>query len=289
MNTAGVVYTLIAALLWALIGPLSKNCIALGMDSLQIALWRVAGGALCFGLHGLCVGNLRVAPRHALIFLLFGAWACGGLFVLLQVAIARSGAALAVVLLYTAPAWVAVMARIWFNEALTRQKLLALGVASVGTALVCLGGGSLPDSYDPWGVAMGLASGFAYATFFPFYTYWQRWYKTSTIYIWLLMGGFLCIGACTLAFSTPVVECSLPAVGNLLALGVLTIYGAYLLFSWGLQRITQVQSAIIGFVEPIAGTLMVWAWYGENFDAAGWLGCLLVLGSVGLLAVSRKK
>ena len=289
MNPLGVTYTLVAALLWALIGPLSKNCLALGLDSLQIALWRVVGGAVCFGVHGLVQGRLRVAPRHALIFMLFGAWACGGLFVLLQMAIARSGAALAVVLLYTAPAWVAVMARVWFNEALTPQKLWALGGASVGTALVCLGGGSLPDSSDPLGIALGLASGFAYATFFPFYTYWQKWYRTSTIYVWLLMGGLLCILACTLAFSTPVIACTLPVLGNVLALSTLTIYAAYLLFSWGLQRITQVQSAIIGFVEPIAATLIVWAWYGENFNATGWLGCLLVLGSVALLAVAGKK
>ena len=289
MNPAGVLYTLIAALLWALIGPLSKNCIALGLDSLQIALWRVAAGALCFVVHGVLAGHMRVPLRHALIFMLFGAWACGGLFVLLQMSIVRSGAALAVVLLYTAPAWVAVMARLWFQEALTPPKLLALAVASAGGVLVCLGGGSLPDAHDPLGIALGLAAGFAYATFFPFYAYWQKWYSVSTIYVWLLVGGVLCIAGFTLAFSTPAVPLTLPVVGNLLGLGVLTIYVAYLLFSWGLQRITQVQSAIIGFVEPIAATLIVWAWYGENFNATGWLGCLLVLGSVALLAVAGKR
>ena len=58
--------------------------------------------------HAALTGGLRIPLRHALTFMLFGAWGVGVFFGAMQMAIKLSGGATAVVLLYTAPVWVAV-------------------------------------------------------------------------------------------------------------------------------------------------------------------------------------
>ena len=60
-------------------------------------------------------------------------------------------AAMAVVLLYTAPVWVAVFSRLLFRERISPRKIGAIGVALTGTTLVCFSGGSLPGRTSTFG------------------------------------------------------------------------------------------------------------------------------------------
>lgn len=87
---------------------------------------------------------MRIRPRDACIFLVFGFWGVGVFFGATQYAIKLSGAATAVVLLYTAPVWVAFFSRFLFQEKISSRKISAIGIALAGTALVCFSGGSLP-------------------------------------------------------------------------------------------------------------------------------------------------
>ena len=75
--------------------------------------------------------------------------------------------------------------------------------------------------------------------------------------------------------------------GWLLALAFLTTYIAYIVFAEGLKRISQIHAAVIGNIEPLLATLWVWVFFDENFSSAGWLGCVLIVGAVFVLAVRR--
>lgn len=281
---AGYFYAASAAILWAFIGLFSKNCLVYGVNPLETAFWRALLGGLCFLAQTIACGGMRLAWRHAAVFFLFGWWGIGVLFTALQVSIQQSGAAMAMVLLYTAPAWVAVASRLFFHEPISRQKLLAIGIALGGTSLICFSGGSLPEEYSLLGIGCGLLSGFAYASHFPFYTWWKRRYSAGTIYTYMLLGGAV--------FLLPFVEITpdkpMGAWGNLFALGFLTNYVAYVAFAKSLQKINQVQAAVIGNIEPILATLLVWIFFEENFTAIGWLGCGLVIGAVFLLTIEKK-
>ena len=78
------------------------------------------------------------------------------------------------------------------------------------------------------------------------------------------------------------------AWANLLALGVVTNYGAYLAYGRSLQSINQVKAAIIGNIEPVLATFWVWLFWNENFSAYGWAGSALVISAVFLLTADRK-
>lgn len=133
---------LAAAVLWSLIGPFSKICMEEGLAPLEVAFWRALLGGICFFAQtGIC-GGARIPVKHALFFCLFGVLSISVFFSSLQISIQLSGAAMAMVLLYTAPAWVAVFSRILFHESFSSRKGIALGLALFGTALVCFSGGA---------------------------------------------------------------------------------------------------------------------------------------------------
>ena len=77
-------------------------------------------------------------------------------------------------------------------------------------------------------------------------------------------------------------------LANLLALGVLSSYVAYLASCRSLQLISPVKAAVIGNIEPVLGTFWVWLLWHENFSPIGWTGSALVISAVFLLTLERK-
>lgn len=282
---AGYWYAALAAILWSFMGPLSKICYSSGVTALEIAFWRAVLGGICFFIQMGIQGGLRIPLRDASIFFLFGAVAISVLFGTLQVSIQQSGAAMALMLLYTAPVWVALASRMVFHEEISRPKIAAVCVALGGATLVCFSGGSLPKEASVPGILCGLFSGMAYASQFPFYIWWKNRYPISTIYTYMLLGGSLIL----LPFVDFADGKSWAAWGSLLTLGVVTNYCAYIALALSLQRISQVQTAVIGNIEPILATFWVWMFFGENFTTSGWVGCVFILGAVLLLTLERRR
>lgn len=281
----GYIWILLAALCWSLLGIVSRVCLDAGVLPLETAFWRAAVGCLLFLIHAACTDGRSVKLGHALLFVLFGAWGVGIFFASLQYSIRLSGGATAVILLYTAPVWVALFARLFFRERISRRKWLAMGIALAGTALVSFSGGSLPEHASPAGIAWGLLAGLCYASHYPFYRWWQARYSTASIYALMLLGGLAALG-----LSMPVRTDFPPQIWLWLTLpGILTCYLAYVCYGLALRRISLVRAAVICNLEPVLGTLWVWLFRDENFLPAGWLGSALVLASVVLLSADPEK
>lgn len=278
-------YAGLAAFFWSLIGPFTKECLAEGVTAMETAFWRAFLGLCCFGAQTALAGGLRIPARHAMVLLLFGVAVIGTLFSSYQIAVKESGAAMAMVLFYTSPAWVAVYSRFLFKERISRRKLYAIGIVLAGTLMVCFSGGSLPTAPSALGIFCGLLSGMVFATQFPINVWWNATYSTSTIYTYLLLGGVVIL----LPFTEFMPDKSAYAWFNLLALGVLTNYVAYACLARSLQRVSQVQTAVVGCVDVVLGTFWVWMFFGENFSALGWLGSVLVIAAVILMVTEKKR
>lgn len=127
------------------------------------------------------------------------------------------------VLMYTAPAWVALASRFLFHESISRRKLAGIGIALVGAMLIGLSGGSLPTEFSSLGIACGFISGLAYASHFPFLAWFNTRYSTATIYTYMLLGG----GIFMLPFASFPRDAPADGWWCLLALSLLTTYAAY--------------------------------------------------------------
>ncbi|MCR5562871.1 MAG: DMT family transporter [Desulfovibrio sp.] len=289
---AGTVFIVLTAVLWSFLGLISKYCMAHGMAPLHCAFWRCLFGFAAFFLHCAATGLLRIPLRHILFLMLFGVWGIGVYYTCAQYTIQLVGAAMDIVLQYTAPVWVALFARLFFRERLSRVKIVSMALAAAGAVCVCLSGGSLPQAATAgsWiGIATGLVTGLCYATHYPFTRWWQTRYPTAVIFTWMLAGGALALYAVTqrslpLRFNFPLsvwLACA--------ATGMLCTYLAFVCYGAALRRISLVQAVIMSELEPALSMLWVWLFFGECFSPTGWAGSALIVLSVLILGLSGRQ
>ena len=165
---------LLAATLWGTLGTVyTWGTAGFGLTPLTVVFWRAGLAALLLGgalavvrpAMGKGFGLLRVSRRDLPLFVVFGLLGVTAFYLLYIYSVVLVGVAVAVVLLYTAPVFVAVMAWRWLGEGFGARKVAALGLTFVGCALVA-------RVYDPAavrvnavGILCGLGAAFTYALY----------------------------------------------------------------------------------------------------------------------------
>lgn len=281
----GYGYIFAAAALWGLIGPFAKLAFQEGVAPLEVAFWRAVLAWLCFGAQALWQRQVRVAvadlPALGLfsltgVFLFYGSY---------QLAVQKGGAALASVLLYTAPAWVALMAGFFFKEKMTPIKIMALAATLMGVALVSLGpGGAIGGASGQVAAAVffGLVAGFCYSLYYIFGKHFGAKYPAATVFFYILPMG----AACLLPW-VPFAPKSWTAWWALVWLAVFSTYGAYHCYYAGLKHLEAGRAAIAATLEPVVAAVVAFFWWGEFFSLAGYIGSGLILTAVILMVSDR--
>lgn len=281
-RSLGFLFVILAAVLWALIGPLGRIAMSEGLNPLEVAFWRAFFGGAFFWLHALPRGLHRVPLRAGSAFTLFGIVGIALLFFSYLVAVEQAGVSLAAILLYTAPAWVAFLSRMIFREFLSGRKLLALALSMAGAALACASGGGLPQGSSMLGIGAGLLSGFCYSLHYIFSRHYLSEFSSVSLYCWCLPAGALCLlPFIHFAAKTPL------AWVVLVVMGLLSTYGAYWAYCEAIKRLPPTLVAILATLEPVLAGIMAWGIWGELFSGTGWLGAGLVLSAV-LLVVGAQ-
>ncbi len=273
---AGYAYVLCAAALWGLIGPLSKLSFAAGMDTVEVAFYRAAVAWIFFAGQAVVNREVRIASRDLPAVAGFGVVGIAGLFGAYVVAVEAGGAALASVLLYTAPAWVALMSWLFLKEPMGGYKVAAVVATILGVAGVSLGPGfSGQAGVGAKAILFGLLSGVTYALYYIFGKYYLGKYKTPTLFLYALPVGALAMLP-FVRFTTPTLAGALPC----LALAVLSTYGAYSVYYAGLRRLEATRAAVVATLEPVIAAVLAYAMFGERFGVLGYLGACAIIGSV---------
>ncbi|ETN88794.1 MULTISPECIES: DMT family transporter [Thermus] len=276
----GYLYLLLAAFLWGLIGPVSRLAFEEGLTPLAVAFFRASVAWVFFGLHALLLRQVRVERRDALPLLLFGLVGVSLFYGSYQLAVVYGGAALASVLLYTAPAWVALLSLVVLKEPLDRTGLLAVALTLLGVGLMGVGGGSGVRVLS-LALFFGLLSGFTYALYYIFGKLYLPRYATPTLFLYALP-----VGALGLLPWVEFAPLSLRAMEALLFLGVFSTYGAYLAYYAGLKRLPATRASVVATLEPVVANLFAFLLFREVLSLWAYLGAGLVLLAV-VLTVRR--
>src|SRR5690349_24880539 len=136
MPVIGYCYIALAAALWGSLGVVSRVVLAAGVDPLELSFWRATIAGALFAVHAIARGKARVARRDYPVIGIFALVGVALFYLSYLFAVRAGGAALAAILLYTAPAWVAVASALWLHEPMTRRKLTALATTLLGVACV---------------------------------------------------------------------------------------------------------------------------------------------------------
>lgn len=271
-----------AALLWGLIGPISRLALAEGVLPLEIAFWRGVLAWVFFGAQALWAREIVLYRRDIVPLLFFAVTGVSMFYGFYQLAVKNGGAALAAVLLYTAPAWVAVMARIFLNEPLTRAKMAAVGLSILGVACISLSSGGVEGGLNLPAIFFGLGAGFCYSLYYIFGKKFSASYSAPNLFFYLLPAGSLFL-APFVSFSPK----SATAWVAMLALALLCTYFAYHCYYAGLKHLQASKASIVATLEPVAAAAIAFVWWGETLSPMAGLGAAAILA--GVIVTIREK
>ena len=278
-----------AGALWGCISLFVRHLNAAGLGSLEIACVRTAFSALCMLIVVIVVDHrlLRVRLRDLWLFVGTGIVSLTLFNVCYFTCINLSEASIAVVLLYTSPIFVMLMAAVLFKERVTGFKVAALVLTFIGCVLVAgvLGGAV---RLTPVAMAAGMASGFFYALYSIFGRVALKRYDTLTITFYTFLFGAV---ACAVVGDVPKIVSVTAADPSLalwyLGLAVLVTVMPYLLYTAGLKYLETSRAAIMVTVEPLVGSLLGIFAYGESTGVQKIAGMLLILVAVVMANVGQ--
>jgi drug/metabolite transporter (DMT)-like permease len=268
-----VAWVLLAAVLWSGVGPLSRLALGAGLAPLDVALARAAGAGACFVLLLAVRGGDLPRARDLPALLGFALVGVALLFALNQLAVRAGGAALATILLYSAPIWVTAAAPL-LGERWRRRSVFAALAAAAGIALVALGGdGALHPT--PAALLWGLASGLAYALHSVLGKRLLRHASPEGLFALALPVAALALAGAGARVAAP----SAAQLAPVAALGVVSFL-ASLAYGHGLRAVPAARAALLATVEPVGAALLAHALFGERFGLiAGAGACLTLAGA----------
>ncbi len=283
----GYLFALAAGALWGTTGPLSTALYSDGAQLTSVGFWRVLLAVLGFLCYGAFRSDLFRIDRRGLVVVGVIGGALVALFeVAYQYAIAGVGVAPAVALLYTAPVLVALLARPLLGEALTPKRIVLAALVMVGVALTVRGGAAGAESAGAGSSrALGIIGGLLSAAGYAGSTLMARWavprYGSVKVLFWELLGGVALLAVALPAAGHPI-EPAHDLAGWLYigALGLGAVVLANFFFFAGVQRIDAAPAAVAASVEPVVGTLLALALFGQALTPGGWVGLALVVGGV---------
>ncbi len=278
---------LAAVLFWSTLGVIGKTLYALGAEPLFVVTFRVlfALGILGAGL-ALVQPGLVPAPRKGLPGLaVYGVVAVGANFALFFLALQHTTVATAILVAYTHPALVALLAWPVLGERLDRRKIAALALTTGGVFLVA--GGHDPAALQ--GSLLGLGYALGNALCLAAYnlmgkTLVARFNPWTVMFYGFLFGGLFLTavwGGHGAAFPP------LPVEGWLLILALaafpsILAYGLYLV---ALGRMEAGRAAIAATLEPVLASAWAWLALGEGMLLGQLVGGALVIAGVLVLRV----
>ena len=165
----------------------------------------------------------------------------------------------------------------------------AITIMDLSTAAVLLY--TAPSIVMILGILYGLGAGFGYALYSIFARYaLDRGYSSNTInfYSCLLttIGAAIIWGA---AQPLGVMIGSWKGFGLCTALGIVTCYLPYLLYTYGLTGLETGKASILASFEPVVATLVGIFVFHEKLTPLSALGCVCVLSAVVLLNLKRRQ
>ena len=258
-----------------------------GLSALAIAFLRAA---LAFTLLALFLlftrpQRLRLDPRALPFFALFGFCGVTAFYFSYTQAVIATTVTTAVVLLYTAPAFVTLIARRVWGEPLGARKMSALVLAFAGCALVARAYDPAQVSLNLIGLAVGLAAGFTYALYTVFSKFALERFASSTALTYaLFFGALFLIPSQTLDDFAPLVRG--PGVWVFLLLLVIgPTLGSLALYNAGLLRVPASNASLVANIEPVVASLLAFTFLGERLELLQMVGgAMVIAGAVWLSA-----
>lgn len=284
-------YIITAAFFWGIIGIFITYLYEQGFSPAQVVTIR-AITATIFLVTYLSFKNrqlLKIKPADSKYFVGTGIISFVMFNLCLFNAIQETSIAISAILLYTAPAFVTIISRILFKEALTPRKMVSLFITLIGCAFVVGLFTNTGGSISLLGIVLGLGAGLFYALYSIFGTYALRKYNTLTVTVYTFIFAAIAI---TPFSGLPSV---LPLFLNgkvwlyIIGLGFVSTMLAFILYTKGLSTVESSKASIIATIEPVVATLVGFFLFNETLSYGQYFGIIMVIAAVIIVQEPRRK
>lgn len=264
------------ALIASLWGFVSVIVAGIDVTGLALVFWRCLIAAATLGVGFLALRRLsslvlRARRVHVagLSLLLALHW------VLFFETLKRASVAVAILLVYTAPIFLAVLAPLFLPERRSRIGLTALAISAPGLALIALAGEGGTGA-APAAIGLGLGAALTYAfliiwakTVVPYVSvpamvFWQYVLVALVVAPFLLTGGQVVPDGDEWPW--------------VLVLGAVLTAVLGVLYVRSLRNVTAQAAGLLAYIEPVSASFLAWAILGEE------LGWQVVLGGLAVVA-----
>lgn len=233
-------------------------------------------GASVIGVYLLLTRTKVVFNRRVLV----GALSMMGVTTLFVISNKLTTAANAIVLQFTAPVFVILFMAVIYKQKPGKADMITCCAVLSGVVLFFIDGiqaGTL------LGNLTAILSGICYAGVFMMNT-GKGADAISSCFIGQMAAGLIFTPLC---FQET--DFTAPTMAAVLALGLIQVGGAYLLFSIGIRHTPPVTASLITGLEPIMNPLLVAAFYGESVSALSVVGSVIVVVSIVAYNILRSR
>ncbi|HET7271854.1 MAG TPA: DMT family transporter [Rubrobacter sp.] len=288
----GALAVVAAASMWGTLGIFAKILYAEGVSFEALVAFRAGVGWIAVLLFVLATGgakSLRVPGRDLVFLVPLGLVGIGFFYLLYFYTVQESTVGTAAILLYSSPAFVVVLARLFLREALNTAKVLALLLTTSGIVLVA--GAYDPANLDvrPTVLLTGLLSGLAYGLYSIFGRPVAGRLGPSVILSYALFFGAVLLVLAALPTLDTLAGLSVDSYAILLMLAVVHTTLAFALYTFGLGRLGAGRAAIVATVEPVVAGALGTALLGEDLTVPKVVGGILVISGAALAQVRFRK
>ena len=284
-NRKGALLIILAGTCWGVISIFINYLSDAGLGEMQISFLRQLFAVLVFTLIIFIRDRSKFRiPVKDLGLLMIVGLINGVMFNFLYFyTIVHSRASIAVVLLYTSPVFVMILARVFFKEKITGLKFIALVLTVIGCVLVT---GVIGEGYTPPPAAIltGVLTGLAYALNNILTSAAVKKNDPLTVTFYTLFFSFLFL----IPFSGWNSLTSLCGANPMILLVaflmcIVTAVLAQYFFSVGLGLIESGKAAIYGATEPIVGSLVGILIFHEESNFMKIAGIIMVIAAILLI------
>jgi drug/metabolite transporter (DMT)-like permease len=183
--------------------------------------------------------------------------------------------AVAILTVYTAPIFLAVLAPLLLPERRSRVGLVALAISAPGLVLIALAGEGGAGA-DPVAIGTGLGAAITYA----FVVMWTKTLVRDIAPIALAFWNYLLIGAVLVPFALAAGRVR-PEGGEwlyVIVLGALLTAGAGVIYIRALREVTAQAAGLLAYLEVVSASVLAWAILDQE------LGWQVVVGGLAVLA-----
>lgn len=290
----GTIFVTISAFMWGIMGIFVRGLYAVGYSSIDISFMRclLAGVILLISISIKNKNDLNINARGLIICTMYGIMGYCLTFICYSISVERLPIAVAIVLMYLSPIWIALISKFIFLEKIGMKKFLIIITCIIGAVLVSNLAGAEDIKLDALGIIAGLTNSIGVALQIMIPKYFEKEYSYQTMLTYGLLSSAIILFLFAdkgLIVNTVILHPTLNTIAMLIGIGVLCTLVANGLYLYAAKLLPATTVSIMTSLEVIVAMTFGYFVYNEVLAPLQLFGAFLVISAAILTSVTDKK